>query len=127
MELKEFEKKWLSCFAKDIDKKKIQKYVVSTGNHIWHIFSWELLPEGSYLVGDKARKAYNELAKYERENALYIEPFGIGESFALPWQDSVAEKLEDHTEIFVAANDFSWTYIKTHEGDYCGPYFCRKQ
>ena len=117
----------MSCFAKDIDKKKIQKYVVSTGNHIWHIFSWELLPEGSYLVGDKARKAYNELAKYERENALYIEPFGIGESFALPWQDSVAEKLEDYTEIFVAANDFSWTYIKTHEGDYCGPYFCRKQ
>lgn len=127
MVLKEFKKKWLSCFAKGIDKKELQKHVVSPGNHIWHIFSWELLPEGSYLVGDAARKAYNDLAKYERETALYIEPFGTGKSFSLSWQDSVAEKLEDYTEIFAAAADFSWTYIKTHEGDCCGPYFCRKE
>ncbi|MGM9667788.1 MAG: DUF4275 family protein [Eubacteriales bacterium] len=30
-------------------------------------------------------------------------------------------------EIFAAAADFSWTYIKTHEGDCCGPYFYRKE
>ena len=126
MVLKEFEKKWLFCFAKDIAPKEIQKYVVSTGNHIWHIFSWELLPKGSYLVGDAARNAYNDLAKYERETALYIEPFGTGESFSLSWQNAVAEKLDDYTEIFVAAADFSWTYIKTHEGNYCGPYFYRR-
>jgi hypothetical protein len=28
------------------------------------------------------------------------------------------------TEVYITAADFSWTYIKTHEGDCCGPYFC---
>ncbi|MBQ2256411.1 MAG: DUF4275 family protein [Clostridia bacterium] len=29
--------------------------------------------------------------------------------------------------MFAAAADFSWTYIKTHENDWCGPYFYRKK
>ena len=127
MVIKDFEKKWMSSFAKGIDKKEIQKYVVSTGNYIWHIFSWKLLPQGSYLVGDDARKAYNNLSEQQRECALFIEPFGDGKSFSMSSQDSAAEKLDDYTEIYVAAADFSWTYIKTHEGDYCGPYFYRKE
>ena len=73
MFIQDFEKKWMSSFANGIDKKAIQKYVVSTGNYIWHIFSWKLLPQGSYLVGDAARKAYNNLSKQQRECALYIE------------------------------------------------------
>ena len=109
MLLKDFEKKWMSSFASGIDENKIQKYVVSTGNYIWHIFSWELLPKGSYLVGDAARKAYNRLSKQQRECALYIDPFGDETSFALSWQDSAAGKLDDYTEIYAAAADFSWT------------------
>ena len=127
MFIQDFEKKWLSSFANGIDKKDIQKYVVSTGNYIWHIFSWKLLPQGSYLVGDEARKAYNNLSKQQRECALFIEPFGDGKSFSVSAQNSAAEKLDDYTEIYVAAADFSWTYIKTHEGDWCGPYFYRKE
>ena len=34
----------------------------------------------------------------------------------------VPEKLN---EFYVVAKDYSWTYIKTHEGDLCGPYFMR--
>ena len=127
MLIRDFEKKWMSSFANGIDKKAIQKYVVSTGNYIWHIFSWKLLPQGSYLVGDAARKAYNNLSKQKRECALFIEPFGDKKSFFLSCRDSAAEKLDEYTEIYVAAADFSWTYIKTHEGDYCGPYFYSKE
>ena len=127
MLIRDFEKKWMSSFANGIDKKAIQKYVVSTGNYIWHIFSWKLLPQGSYLVGDAARKAYNNLSKQQRECALFIEPFGDEKSFSLSYQDSVADKLDAYTEIYVAAADFSWTYIKTHEGDCCGPYFYNKE
>ena len=29
------------------------------------------------------------------------------------------------TELYVVAKDYSWTYIKTHENDLCGPYFMR--
>jgi hypothetical protein len=127
MLIKDFEKKWMAFFANGIDQKAIQKYVVSTGNYIWHIFSWELLPKESYLTGDAARKAYNNLSKQQRECALYIEPFGDEKTFCMSAQDPTAEKLDDYTEIYVAAADFSWTYIKTHEGDWCGPYFYRKE
>jgi len=27
--------------------------------------------------------------------------------------------------LYVVAKDYSWTYIKTHENDLCGPYFMR--
>ena len=127
MFIQDFEKKWMSSFANGIDKKDIQKYVVSTGNYIWHIFSWKLLPQGSYLVGDAARKAFDCLSKEQRENALYIEPFGSEETFSLSCQNATAKKLDHYTEIYAAAKDFSWTYIKTHEGDWCGPYFYRKE
>ena len=43
MTLNEFEKRWLAAFAEGISKKQLEKYVVSRGNHIWHLFSWELL------------------------------------------------------------------------------------
>ena len=131
MLIKDFEKKWMSCFANDIDKEAIQKYVVATGNYIWHVFSWELLPKENYLTGDAARKAYSILSEHQRECALYIERpmahFGDEKSFSLSPKDSTAEKLDNYKEIYVAAADFSWTYIKTHEGDSCGPYFYRKE
>ena len=33
-----------------------------------------------------------------------------------------AKILEQFIDVTVTASDFSWTYVKTHEGD-CGPYF----
>ncbi len=127
MTLKDFEREWLTHFAAGIPKKQLERYVTAYGNHIWHVFSWELLPEGRYLTGDEAREAYNRLPHREREQAIFIEPFGEKhpESFSMTWQESGAYRLDQRIEIFVAAKDFSWTYIKTHEGDFCGPYFCR--
>ncbi len=129
MTLKEFEEKWLTVFAEGVSEKQIAKYVTAHGNHIWHVFSWKLLPDGCYLTGDDAREAYNHLPHHERERAVFIEPFGekYPESFSLTWQDSSAYHLDKRIEIFVAAEDFSWTYIKTHENDWCGPYFFRKE
>ena len=129
MTLNEFEKRWLAAFAEGIPKKKLEKYVVSYGNYIWHIFSWKLLPKGSYLKGAAAREAYDRISRYERDRALFIEPFGEEhpESFSMTWQESSAGQLDQRTEIFVAAEDFSWTYIKTHEGDLFGPYFYSKK
>ena len=39
MTKEEFYNKWIEVFASYIPKKDIQKYVKSTGNYIWHIFS----------------------------------------------------------------------------------------
>ena len=27
-------------------------------------------------------------------------------------------------DVYIVAKDFSWTYVKTHETGWCGPYFC---
>lgn len=125
MKYKEFRKQWLSHFARGISKKAIEKYVVSTGNFIWHIFSWELLPTGSFLEGDAAREAFDKLNCKLKESAIYIEPFEKVDSFSLSCNEATSVDLDGRTEIYVVAKDFSWTYIKTHEGYLCGPFFCR--
>lgn len=127
MTLTEFEQRWLSAFAKGVSKKQLEEYVSGRGGHIWHIFSRDLLPKDSYLVGDAARNAYDSLPEKARESALFIEPFGCKhpQTFSMNVQESASHALDGRVEIFVAAEDFSWTYIKTHENNWCGPYFCR--
>ena len=123
MKLKEFEKCWLEHFAAGVSEENIKKFVVSTGNYIWHIFSWKLIPEESYLVGEKARQAYDGA---DKTGAIYVKPFGKKISKPLEKGYETAGCLDALTEVYVVGEGFSWTYIKTHENDLCGPYFCRK-
>ena len=120
MDKKMFERKWLAVFAADISAQDLQKYVVRTGNYIWHVFSWELLPKHSYLCGDAARAAYDSI---DKTHAVYIEPFQHSRLSQLPSALTSSAAIEQLTEVYVAAEDFSWSYIKTHENDLCGPYF----
>ena len=117
----DFYNEWLKHFAEGISKENIERYVVSTGNYLWHVFSWELLDEERFLVGDSAKDAYN---KIDKDNAIYIDWFSDDDAGALPHELGAAEALDQMTEVYVAAPDFSWTYIKTHE-IMCGPYFMR--
>ena len=122
MEKSEFYKKWLNSFASNITASDIKKYVVSTGDYIWHIFSWELLDEHKYLNGEEAKKAYD---KEDKSDAIYIEWFEDDETKDITWELSSAKALDKLVEVYVVAKDFSWTYIKTHEGNLCGPYFMK--
>ena len=117
----EFYNEWLKRFAEGISNENIERYVVSTGNYLWHVFSWELLDEERFLVGDSAKDAYN---KIDKDNAIYIDWFSDDDAGALPHELSEAEALDQMSEVYVAAPDFSWTYIKTHE-IMCGPYFMK--
>ncbi len=121
MRLKEFKKEWLLHFATNISKRDIENKVVKTGNYIWHIFSWELVNSNDYLTGEKARHTFN---KTNKANAWYIIPFERNASVRiLNFENITAEQLDEENEIYIVARDFSWTYIKTHEDDLCGPYF----
>ena len=117
----EFYSAWLSHFANGISKKNIEKYVVSARNYLWHVFSWELLDKKVFLTGNSARKAYDKIDKH---NALYIDWFEDNETKNLTAKLSTANALDEMTETYVIASDFSWTYIKTHES-MCGPYFMK--
>ena len=117
----EFYRNWLAHFAADISKQAIKKYVVATGNYLWHVFSWELLDDTKYLAGDAAKAAYDEV---DKRGAIYIEWFEDKEAHALPEALRSAGALDELVEVYVVASDFSWTYIKTHEG-MCGPYFIK--
>jgi len=117
----EFYSIWLNNFAKDVSRNDIEKYVVSTGNYLWHVFSWELLDEKAFLTGDSARKAYDKIDKH---NALYIAWFEDYETNRVTANLNTADALDKMTEVYVVASDFSWTYIKTHES-MCGPYFMK--
>ena len=123
-----FKRLWINAFAADVPQEKIEKYVFSNDgfcNYIWHVFSWRLIPDGTYLVGNEAREAYR---KADKDGAVFIEPFeNMNSSRLLPILTS--PRLIDQlcTEVYITAADFSWTYIKTHEGDSCGPYFYQKK
>lgn len=117
----DFEKEWLRLFAGCVSQEDIDHYVVDYGNSIWHVFSWELLDKNSYLVGDAARAAFDAENK---SGAIWYEPFNDEQDADLHPEQFSAEMLDDRTECYVMAEDRSWSYIVTHEGN-CGPYFIK--
>ncbi len=122
MTKQKFANQWLRHFAKDIDKKKLQKSYVD--QYIWHIFSFRLLEKGSFLEGDAARHAYDSI---DKSNCIFCDMFvknGVTDK-ALDEYATAASIDSNVTELYVVAKDYSWTYIKTHECDLCGPYFMK--
>ena len=118
-----FINQWLHHFANDVPKDALQKYV--TDQYIWHVFSWKLLEPHNLLIGDEARRAFNQTSK---DNCICCDMYnGGGVTDQLSSQFDTAEKIDaELSEFYVVAKDYSWTYIKTHEGDFCGPYFLQK-
>ena len=118
----QFNRKWVSVFAPDVSQKDIQDYVLAPSCYIWHVFSYEMLPAGSYLEGDEARRAFDNENK---EKARYLEYFEEGGLHRLA-PGTTAASLDELAEVYVVGPGFEWTYIKTHEDDWCGPYFMKR-
>ncbi|MBQ2876861.1 MAG: DUF4275 family protein [Clostridia bacterium] len=113
--------KWLSVFAKDVDKRLIKKHVTSEGNFLWHIFTYGNVP---CLEGDEARKAfdaldYTEAIKFTDGYSNRIKNKGIIGRLSAEEVDNAPEG-----DVYIVARDMSWTYVRTHEEGLCGPYFC---
>ena len=123
MTKQKFINQWLRHFAQGINKSQYEKYVKD--QYIWHVFSWELIKPDGLLIGDAARQAYNDAMKTE---CIFCDMYNNGGvTDKLSPQYDTAEKIDENmTEFYVVAKDYSWTYIKTHECDLCGPYFLRK-
>jgi len=122
MTKEKFINQWLRHFAPNLPKKLFEQYVKD--QYIWHVFSWKLLDFEGLLEGDSAKHAFNQANKAE---CICCDMFGThGVTDTLPPEFDTAEKIDAKlTEFYVVAKDYSWTYIKTHECDLCGPYFLR--
>ena len=122
MSKERFINQWLRHFAKDVNKKNREKCFVN--DFIWHIFSYELLEEGTYLAGDAARAAYDDA---EKNDCIFCDMYGQnGVSDKMLAEYSSSKEIDSKIiELYVVSKDYSWTYIKTHENDLCGPYFTK--
>ncbi len=101
--------------------------MLSEGNYLWHLFSWELVP---CLSGEAARAALAEASsgaevylfysEYPPEGAPPVQPLTGALLASLP-TDAGAIPGSDW---YLVDRDFTWTYANTHE-ESCCPYFRR--
>lgn len=120
----EFFRKWYAAFASDVDPWIMREKVKGSGCCPWHIFTWGGV---QCLEGDDALKAYKDLTADED---VYVY---IGYDYEDDWVETrkndiseMAHLMQPAKEIYIASLDFSWTFVWTHEGYWCGPYFLKK-
>ena len=117
--IKQVKERWLDAFAEDVNEADFGKYVLASGNYLWHIFSYKLVP---HLSGEEARKARPNEDCY----LFYCEypPFNTPRVRFLKAEEAAALAEDHHPDWYLVNKDFTWTYVKTHETE-CGPYFCK--
>ena len=121
-------KQWEENFAGDLSyEEKEAIFLYEDGGfsgYLWHIFSYEKID----CVKDvRANQAFNNVTK----NTCYV--FHQNSDYALIIEDAslviASEFMKkddfDEGDIYVVDQDFTWTYVNTHEGS-CGPYFSLK-
>lgn len=117
-------KQWEDNFANHIslkEKKAIYLYDDDGAcGYLWHLFSNE---KRECLQGEEAEQAFND----EHKNACYIFYQHTNDALILEEADALnANDLLDESDVYVVDKEFNWTYVKTHETGWCGPYFSRR-
>lgn len=117
-------KQWEDNFAGHLsDKEKKDIFLHGDGcicGYLWHVFSYQ---KRSCLVGNEAEKAFNDMNK----NKLYVFYQFSDDILILENAENLkASDLTDESDIYVVDKDFNWTYVVTHEKDWCGPYFSKR-
>ena len=115
---------WLSAFGKGVDPKIIRNRVTAPNNYLWHLFTWGNAP---CLEGDEARKAFDDL-HYSEAMIFYGGRSNRIDGLSCVKKCSADEiDRNENSDVYVVAKDFSWTYVRTHETEMCGPYFCTRK
>lgn len=110
-------KKWETSFINISEEKKKE---IMLDEYLWHIYSWK---EKTCLEKREAEQAFLQHAKgkcfifFQCDDA-YLE-IENGENLNL-------EVLQNEYDVYIVNENFSWTFIKTHEEYFgLGPYFDR--
>ncbi|MDQ0271681.1 DUF4275 family protein [Cytobacillus purgationiresistens] len=87
---------------------------------LWHVFSYE---KRDHLKEEKAVAAFNQQIK----GSCYLFYQHSDDAMILQSANRMkAEDILEEEDIYIVDKDFKWTYVKTHEAGYYGPYFSRK-
>ncbi|OCA84176.1 hypothetical protein A8F94_15765 [Bacillus sp. FJAT-27225] len=116
-----FRKQWEERFAGNLSKReKLSIHLYDKGESsgfLWHIFSYE---KQDCLEGKAAEQAFNAVRKY----ACYVFYQNYEDALILKnAKRFTADDLKNEYDVYVVDKDFTWTYVKTHETGWIGPYF----
>lgn len=118
-------KQWEDNFANHMsvqEKKDIHLYDENgVCGYLWHLFSYG---RRDSIKDEAAEQAFHA----EQKNTCYV--FYQHKEDALLIEDATVLTTNDllnESDIYVVDKDFKWTYVKTHETGWCGPYFCRRE
>lgn len=117
-------RQWEDRFASHLNnEEKKTIYLHDQGRfcgYLWHLFSYE---KKDCLQEEKADKAFDEIPK----KVCYV--FYQHDDDALIIENSSSVKADDfinEKDVYIVDKGFNWTYVRTHETGWCGPYFSRK-
>lgn len=106
---------WESQFAADLSR--ADKTAIGMNQYLWHAFSFNRLP---CLQRERAIQAFHHQSEkncyvffQHSDDALLLEGAG----------DIAAEDFSQEGDVYVVDREFRWTFVKTHETEWCGPYF----
>lgn len=121
--IKEYKEEWVKAYLPlDADSKEIKMLCLNSRKYtpfLWHIFSYE------FLDCEKEEAAIR-LFEQEAKEACVIVSNVDDIAYRLDSGEKLtAEALDGFIDITVTAENFGWTYTKTHEEMY-GPYFYTK-
>ena len=94
-------------------------FVAKYSSLMWHVFSYKIL---QCYECDEASEQFDGTEKSEA--VLFLDGFTDTACRIKDISKLKAKSLEIFDDVIITANDFAWTYAKTHEV-YCGPYFYR--
>lgn len=117
-------KQWEDIFVNHLsDKEKKSSYLYDEDGccgYLWHVFSYE---KRKYLKEEQADTAF----KKESKQSCYVFYQHLDDAYILEKVSSLtAEDFVNEEDVYVVDKEFNWTYVRTHETGWCGPYFSRK-
>lgn len=117
-------KQWEDHFASQLsnqEKKSIYLYDEDgCCGYLWHVFSYEKI---DCLQQEQADIAFDQ----ELKQSCYVFYQHTNDACILEQASSLtADDFVNEEDVYVVDKGFNWTYVRTHETGWCGPYFCRK-
>jgi hypothetical protein len=111
---KNLRKQWLDTFAHDVDITGIH-----TEQNLWHVFSYNKVKG---FEKEEANKKFDDLIK----KSLYIFFDSTENCYKLKnAQNLTLKDIEQYNsmDVYIVNEEFTWTYVLTHEAGWLGPFF----